>query len=109
MSTCLLTVVVEQLLKPFFVVGYVYNSMGLNDWQWDRLLDKVSGDDEMRQGFSTKPNGKFVLSEKWDNFALVINELGPAKKCGDKWKEVSTQHLISCWIFVHWCHVLICL
>ena len=93
----LLLFIVEESWQLSFFKGCVYNSCGPNDVQWERLVDQISIDDDMRQGFCTKTNGKFLLSQKWDNFALIVNELGPAKKPGDKWKDVSTQILISNW------------
>ena len=83
-------------------------SIGRSDKQWSRLIDRLSTDDDMRQGYCDKPNGTSLLSRKWDEFAVNINEAGPAKKNGEKWKEVSTQYLCSKWFIVHWSTIVMC-
>ncbi len=64
-----------------------------SDAQWNKLLNIVSDDTEMRTGqYTDGAQGKARLGRKWLEAAKEINAEGPEKKNGNQWKDVSRVH-----------------
>lgn len=74
----------RSLLNPI-----IPNNLSLNDKQCEKLIDEVATDAEVFANFIAEGNGHQKLKDRWDQIANRLNPAGPAKKTGEKWKEVS--------------------